>query len=57
MAHARLNHMEEARSLIENTRARLESDQRLFDLGRTFDSYGGLAVAKLLLREAEEMTR
>ena len=36
---------------------RIVEDERMFDLGRTFDSYGNLAVSKLLLREAEEMMR
>jgi hypothetical protein len=57
MAHFGAGHAEEGKALLENVRARIEVDQRLFDLGRTFDSYGNLAIAKLLLREAEEMMR
>jgi WD40 repeat protein len=46
-----------AQSLVERVRARIETDERLFDLGRSFDSHGGLVVDKLLLKEADALLR
>jgi hypothetical protein len=52
MAQFQLGRRDEARAILQRVQSRFESDLRLFELGRTFDSYGGLGSERLLMQEA-----